>query len=667
MRLLATILSAIIATAAIAASSRSACPALSTPEPTDTAFHLDEVVVTATRTPKPLKDVPIQTRLITAADIARTDATDIHDLLQQELPGAEFSYAMNQQLHFNMGGFGGQGILFLVDGERLAGETLDNTDFARLTMAGVERIEIVRGASSALYGSSAVGGVVNIITREGGAPWELNVNTRLSRHNGQRHGALWSVNRPTCSNMLDLTFTDIDNFNVSSAPNPVARVYSTVYGDKTFNARERFIWRPSASFRLKGRASYFYRTLTRTPDMPERYRDFAGGLHAVWDISSSDRLDVAYSFDQYDKSVYQKHTHLDIRDYSNVQNTLRAVYNHDFANDGKRVLTLGADAVHDYLKNSKVTDGVRKQDTFDAFAQMDWTLSPQWELVGALRYDYFSLGHESRLTPKLTACYRPRHNLALRMSYGMGFRAPTLKEKYYSFDMAGIWIVEGNEQLTSETSHNLNISAEWTRRNYNLTLSTYYHHVANKLATGLPHYKPGDNTQLYLNYLNLDNYSVCGAEATLQARWEGGFSARFSYAYTKEHLPKDHDGNTVNNQYIPAREHSVNAHLDWHHRFTTHYALNATLSGRFLSAVTNLEYADYYNIDQGLQHVPYPAYTLWKLSTTQHIGKAVRLTIALDNLLNYQPRYYYMNAPATDGTNLQVGLAIDIHQAFPAL
>ena len=123
---------------------------------------LDQVVVTGTRTPKLLKDVPIVTRVISERDIRRTDATHIGDLLQTELPGIEFSYSMNQQTSLNMAGFGGNSVLFLVDGERLAGETLDNVDYSRLNMDNVKRIEIVKGAASSLYGSNAVGGVVNI-------------------------------------------------------------------------------------------------------------------------------------------------------------------------------------------------------------------------------------------------------------------------------------------------------------------------------------------------------------------------------------------------------------------------------------------------------------------------------------------------------------------------
>ena len=129
------------------------------PLPPDTCewdvLNLNEVVITGTRVPKLLKDSPVQTRLITSKDIERSDATDIQGLLQAELPGVEFSYAMNQQVHLNFGGFGGQSLLFLIDGERIAGETLDDVDFSRIDMNNVERIEIVRGASSSLYGSNA--------------------------------------------------------------------------------------------------------------------------------------------------------------------------------------------------------------------------------------------------------------------------------------------------------------------------------------------------------------------------------------------------------------------------------------------------------------------------------------------------------------------------------
>ena len=625
-------------------------------------FDLNEVVVTGTRTPKFLKDTPIQTRVINAKELARLDATNVQDLLQQELPGVEFSYAMNQQTHFNFSGFGGQGVLFLVDGERLAGETMDDVDFTRLNMDNVERIEIVKGAASALYGSNATGGVINIITKRNRQPWTLNVNARYAKHNEQRYGATWGLNSKHWNNMLSAHFNRMDNYDVHSAANPVTRIISTVYGDKTVNLKEQLTWSPASNFRLTGRAGYFFRETVRSADLPERYRDFSGGLRMNWQMSDADGLQASYAFDQYDKSDYQRITRLDIRDYSNVQNSFRLLYNHTFG-DGD-VLTVESDLLHDYLYNTNLEGETRKQDSWDLFAQYDWRLNDRWELVGALRYDYFSDGKDSHLTPKLNICYKPLRNLAIRAGYGMGFRAPTLKEKYYNFDMSGIWIVEGNEHLKSEVSHNFNLSAEYTKGHYNYTASIYYNKVKNKLSTAAPYFKTTEDKLPYLPYSNLDDYSVCGGEVGAQAKWNNGLGARITYAYTKEQLAKDKDGNSINNQYIPAREHALNVRMDYDRQISSNYGLNIGLQGRVLSGVENVEYKDYYDVSKGTISVEYPAYTLWKLSLVQRIGKAVKVNAALDNLFGYKPKFYYLNSPITDGVTFQIGVSIDIDKFF---
>lgn len=624
--------------------------------------EMEQVVVTGTRTPKLLANTPVLTKLITASDIAKADATNLRDLLQQVLPGVEFSYAMNQQVHMNFSGFGGQSMLILVDGERLAGETMDDVDFSRLCMDNVDHIEIVKGAASALYGSNAAGGVINIITKNGIRPFALNLNARLGRHHEQRYGLSWQQGAGRWNNLLTVNRNRSDNYDVHNGDNPVTRVVATIYGDATWNFKEQLSYRPSEKLSLTGRAGYFYRQLVRTSETPERYRDFSGGLRSIWKPDTHNSLDISYAFDQYDKSDYQRITRLDIRDYSNVQNSLRLLYNHTFGSDD--VLSLGADYMHDYLFNTNLEDRTRRQDSFDAFAQYDWNVSRQWEAVGALRYDYFSDGRISRLTPKVSVRYQPVRNLNFRASYGMGFRAPTLKEKYYNFDMAGIWIVEGNPALKPEVSHNFNLSADYTHRHYNFTLAAYYNRIRDKIATGAPFYKNPSDRIPHLPYLNLDDYSVSGGEATAQARWPNGLTARLSYAYTHERLPKDKNSNAVNNQYIPARKHSMTGHIDWDRQFSTGYGLNIGLDGRFLSAVDNQEFVDYYDISKGIRTIHYPAYALFKLSLVQRIGKAVKASVILDNLFNYKPEYYYLNCPLTDGTNLMVGLSVDVDKFF---
>ncbi len=632
------------------------------PDSVSNQFGLEEVVVTGTRTPKFLKDTPIQTRVVTSTDIANLDATNVQDLLQQELPGVEFSYSMGQQTHLNFSGFGGQGVLFLVDGERLAGETMDDVDFTRLNMDNVERIEIVKGAASALYGSNATGGVINIITKQGKQPWTLNLNGRYAKHNEQRYSASFGLNGERWNNMFYANFNRIDNYDVNSASNPVTRVIATIYGDKVLHLQDQLTWRPTHNFSLTGRAGYFFRETTRTVDLPERYRDFSGGLRAVWNITTADALRVNYAFDQYDKSDYQRLRHLDIRDYSNVQNTLRMLYSHTFERGD--VLTVGSDYMHDYLYNTKLDGSTREQDCFDVFAQYDWQITNKLEAVGAVRYDYFSDGDYSHLTPKLNFCYKPLRDLAIRAGYGMGFRAPSLKEKYYNFDVVGIWMLEGNPDLKSETSHNFNLSAEYTKGHYNFTASAYYNKVRNKLSTAAPYFKSASDKIPCLPYANLADYRVYGGEVGAQARWNNGLSARLTYAYTKEQLPKDKAGNVINNQYIPARPHALNVRMDYDHQFTKNYGLSVGVNGRVLSGVENVEYKNYYDVSEGRVTVSYPAYTFWKLSLVQRIGKAVKVNMALDNLFNYRPKYYYLNSPLTDGINFQVGLSIDVDKFF---
>ena len=72
-----------------------------------------------------------------------------------------------------------------------------------------------------------------------------------------------------------------------------------------------------------------------------------------------------------------------------------------------------------------------------------------------------------------------------------------------------------------------------------------------------------------------------------------------------------------------------------------------------------MEYKNYYNISEGTITVSYPAYTLWKLSFMQRFGEHFKLTAAVDNVLNYKPKYYYLNSPLTDGANVMIGLGVD--------
>ena len=329
------------------------------------ATALDQVVVTATRTPKALKDAPVVTRLITANDIKIADATNIQDLLTEQMPGLEFGYAMNQETSLNMNGFGGNAVLFLVDGERLAGETMDNVDYSRLNLDNVGRIEIVKGAASALYGASAVAGVINIISRENSEPWTANVNTRYNDFNKEwRHGGSFSFNAGKWNSQTSIQRTTSDEVQLTSPFDTESNILH-IYGGETFNVKERLTYKLSNKVKLIGRGGYFDRISNRN-NYDDHYKDYSAGLKTVMNLSENDNLEISYGFDQYDKTRFVNNERTHDHDYTNRQNIVRALYSHIF---GKNTLTAGADFLNDYLTTYQfANNGSKTQNSYDAFA-----------------------------------------------------------------------------------------------------------------------------------------------------------------------------------------------------------------------------------------------------------------------------------------------------------
>ena len=612
---------------------------------------LETVVVTATRTPKPLLDIPVVTRVITADDIQKADATNIKDMLQQEIPGLEFTYSMGQQV-LNMGGYDGNNILFLVDGERMAGESMDNVDFSRLNLSSIERIEIVKGAASTLYGSSAMGGVVNIITKGPSDKWAANVNSRYEGATKEwRHGASADFNIGRINSLTTFQMTDakaLDLGENSSLP---------TYGGKSYNVKERLTWKLSDALRLTGRIGYFFRERESGTVSHERYRDVSDGLKLNWKINAQQDLEVAYSFDQYDKSDLNMLTDKDIRDYSNRQNICRALYNLHMPS-WKSQFTAGADYMNDYMMTYQFSEdnNHRSQNSCDIFAQWDYTPSDHWDIIGGLRYDYFSAAKKGRPTWKLAAMYKiGKHQI--RASYASGFRAPSLKELYMDFFMGGIFMIYGNTDLKCETNHNFSLS--WTNHGsvsdnlkYCLTATGYYNFFNNYITTATVQ-RDGKTAQMYTN---IANQQIAGVDASVQLHHQNGIGAKVSYAFTKNIVKKGQPDLTA------ARPHSLTWRIDYDRQFTEKYGLYVALSGRFLSAVDVTEYAST-ELDE-MTKTHYDGYSIWKLSLSQRILKGININCAVDNLFNYKPDNYYANSPVTLGTTLTVGVSIDLQKLF---
>lgn len=149
-----------------------------TPE-TEPTVELEPVVVTATKTPQRLEDTPVITNLITRAEIEATGAENIGEVLEHTA-----GIIIHRDGHSDgvqLQGLDSEYILILVDGEPQVGRIAGKLDMARLAVENVERIEIVKGATAALFGNAALGGVINIITRKATSPFSVQVSQTLIR------------------------------------------------------------------------------------------------------------------------------------------------------------------------------------------------------------------------------------------------------------------------------------------------------------------------------------------------------------------------------------------------------------------------------------------------------------------------------------------------------
>ena len=613
------------------------------------ATALDQVVVTATRTPKALKDAPVVTRLITANDIKIADATNIQDLLTEQMPGLEFGYAMNQETSLNMNGFGGNAVLFLVDGERLAGETMDNVDYSRLNLDNVGRIEIVKGAASALYGANAVAGVVNIISRENSEPWTANVNTRYNDFNKEwRHGGSFSFNAGKWNSQTSIQRTTSDEVQLTSPFDTESNILH-IYGGETFNVKERLTYKFSDKVKLIGRGGYFNR-ISKRSNYDDHYMDYSAGLKTVMNLSENDNLEISYGFDQYDKARYVNDERTHDHDYTNRQNTVRALYSHIF---GKNTLTVGADFLNDYLTTYQFEDNASKnQNSCDAFAQFDYNPLQWLNIVASLRHDYFSASSQHATTGRLALMTKWK-GFSIRANYAGGFRAPTLKEMYMNFDMAGMQMIYGNPDLKPEKSNNFNLALEHTGRvknagfftgQYSITLMGYYNKYDKRITTeDYADYTPGiGQPDVASRYCNEDGVGVSGIDFSVHYRSDMGLGMKLDYSFL--HV----GGRSVDSQFSQPRPHSATWRLDYDRQLCSFYRINAALSDRYLSSPdTNIKKHD-------------QAYQLWKFTLQQRFLDAVNLNFTVDNLFGYKPKNYYWSSAMTTGRTFSVGLSVDI-------
>ena len=610
-------------------------------------IEVGEVVVTATRRERNLKNVPITVQVITAEEIQKSQAPDFQSFLENEFSGINFTNEGGMP-NINMMGFGGKYVLFLMDGERMAGETFDNIDYDRIDLENIERIEVIKGASSSLYGSNALGGVINIITKDAQKPLELSANylyntqedhkTNLSVGTKQRWG---SVRVPVFYNFRQ-PYIIVDKEPLKTYKNGVPH-YSqmgelNVAGFTNYGASPKLTFDLSPKWNLSLAPSYYFSERNAgtqsSKKLRDRYYNYSGALKSDYKITDSKTLSLSAAYDRYDKYKYYVLLNEKEKSYENSILRVGGQYNQNIKE--KHSLVAGAEVNSDELLSFRFTssgeEAKKNAQNYALFTQQEWALSEDFTLVTGVRMDYHSL-FQQYLTYRLSGMFKI-DAFTLRGGYASGFRSPTLKELYTNWfhPWGGGFQIMGNKKLTPETSHNTTFSVDFNAKKWNITAITQFSKVKDKIAL---YWSRSKDTIRYVNHAG--NTDIISSELSGTYRPSRYFRLKGSYAYY-----------VSSNSRSDVRPHTFTAKVEYVEQSDLKYLPNVLLSGKYLAG------SDIYDNKSTYTH--YEGYGLWRLQLSKKLPYHFILNAGVDNLFDYIAPTTSFYSTTSPGRTYFVGL-----------
>lgn len=571
----------------------------------DKAFN--EVVVTGSRLERPLKDVPVITRIVSRAEIDRINPLDMQQLLQYALPGIQFRLnTMSQLPTLTYQGMNNKMVVFLIDGERLSGESSDhNIDYNRINPDEIERIEVVRGAASTLYDSNAQGGVINIITRKAKRPVSFSLTGRYAGNNGEKYGANLGIRKKGWTSFTNWGWRSRESFVVPDvskyayeqiSPDGTVKQVEESQADtlqikgytvNTVSQRLGYQFNERLSAEVKGSFYSNRQPLVRGGKRYDRYNDVAWGANVKYLLSPQHRFDLSYLNDSYTKTYnypYAEGTAGDpksITPYRNHQQTARL--NYTLLTD-QHTVSLGAEMSNDYLKHYMLKDsGAVSGTQWSVYGQEEWHILPQLNLVAGVRLDK-PWRYDVHLTPKVSLLYRPLDNLTLRANYSHGYRPPTLKEVYQDFNMMNVMHVVGNPNLRPETSEQISFSAEYEWNRLNLSASVFH----NRYRYYIGYETVSADT---IRYANFDDRKTTGVEVSARYTTPYGLHVRATYNYIKDYqLSNGHGSFSEYYNTSDVRPHSLTFGAAYHYALTKSLTATADFNGHWGCAFSQYDY-----------------------------------------------------------------------------
>ncbi|MGE6786353.1 TonB-dependent receptor domain-containing protein [Ensifer adhaerens] len=637
------------------------------------ATELEQIVVTATGFEQNVKEAPASITVISGEDLQKRSFRDLTDALR-DAQGVAVTGVANERDIF-IRGLPGSYTLILVDGKRQStrdARTNGNSGFEQSFVppaAAIERIEIVRGPMSSLYGSDAMGGVINIITRKVADTWTGSVTTDGTMQQHKRFGNSGQMSFYTSGPILkDTLGVQIWGRGLKRGED---KFLSGITGAKEHDLTARLSYTPNEDhdFFLQGGKARLKRdanvgnTIAPGPLASSTYnendRDHWSFSHTGrWGPTTSD-FSILQEWAQRRTYNYKQEEgrYIKQRRAPQVRNTvIDGKFTTPFDLGGSHTLVTGGQYFEARLSDQNPGRGTGKNETFSAtqwalFAEDEWRMVDNFALTTGLRLDHHEVyGHH--LSPRIYGVWDATDTLTVKGGVSTGFRAPDIRSiaPGYAYTTGGgrctvgpagtCGVIIADPNLKAESSTSYEIGAVWDNGDVILGGTYFYTDFKDKIsnlpvvdAAGNPvRWSENPNYRLWYNY-NIDDAIIQGVELTATWNATPDLTLRASYTYTQS---EQQTGDFAGFPLARTPEHMANIRADW---YTPIEGLEAWASvnyhGEEISAGPRVSTTSGKPVwINGKRGYKYEAYTTVDVGTKYDVGEGLTLNAAVYNLFD---------------------------------
>lgn len=626
---------------------------------------LSEVVITGQHAPQSIKNSVYRVRVIGPEQIQQRGATNLQSILSTEL-GMRFSNDLTLGTSdIELMGMSGQNVKILLDGIPLLDRGATRESLGQIDINNVEKIEIVEGPMSVNYGSDALAGVINIISK---TQENYHVNARIQEETagnayrpltglGQHYASLsaggkmgrWYINAGLTRNF----FGGYQGKSTGRKMDWMPKEQYLTFAQLAYKHRKLDTWYRfnGTDETLKSLGNTYINRNTNHDAATDQYylsKRLFHQLQASYRLAPSHQLHLAAAYTDYQRNT--ETTEIDLvtkrRTLAPSGNQDKAVNDHFFLRfSGLHTWGKAWSLQHGAEVNLTSASGERilgkpEINDYAYFFSLEYKPLKWLQLRPGVRFIRNSVYDAPPLIPSINTKFRLHADWDLRLAYSRGFRSPALRELYFTFFDAS-HAIRGNENLKAETSDSFNAFLTYQKNaRYKITLGTFYNHFENLIAIGADPQNTSINT-----YLNIDKHKTTGA--TLSQTFHAKtltLSLGLSHIGRYNGLSEGQDFlwstelNTTVQYHLPKWGTHLNLFLKYTGKLPRYLA--ETVDGTTVGRLTELQ-----------------AYTLGDLSIQQKVGKVCALTFGVKNLFDVKD---LMNSNASTGSAHSTGSAVPL-------